>query len=30
MTHFNSEYNYDKEVTEASYIFLLWTVNIFD
>ena len=30
MTHFNSEYNYDKEVPKASYISALWTVNIFD
>ena len=29
MTYFNSEYNYDKEVPKASYIFVLWTVNIF-
>ena len=26
MTYFNSEYNYDKEVPKASYIFVLWTV----
>ena len=30
MTHFNYEYNYDKEVPKTSYIFLLLTVNIFD
>ena len=30
MTYFNSGYNYDKEVPKASYIFVLWTVNIFD
>ena len=29
MTYFNSEYNYDKGVPKASYIFVLWTVNIF-
>ena len=29
MTYFNSEYNYNKEVPKA-YIFVLWTVNIFD
>ena len=27
MTYFNSGYNYDKEVSKASYIFVLWTVN---
>ena len=30
MTCFNSEYNYEEEVAKASYIFVLWTVNIFD
>ena len=30
MTCFNSGYNYDKEVSKASYMFVLWTVNIFD
>ena len=29
-TYFNSGYNYDKEVSKASYIFVLWTANIFD
>ena len=28
--YFNSEYNYDQEVSKASYIFVLWTANIFD
>ena len=30
MTYFNSEYNYDQKVHKASYVFVLWTVNIFD
>ena len=30
ITYFNSEYNYDREVPTALYIFVLWTVNIFD
>ena len=25
-----TQYNYDKEVPKASYIFVLWTVNKFD
>ena len=30
MTYFKSECNYDKKVNKASYVFVLWTVNIFD
>ena len=30
LTYFNSEYNYDEEVPKASYIFVLWAINIFD
>ena len=30
MTYFNLEYNYDEEVPQASNMFVLWTVNIFD
>ena len=30
MNRFNSESNRGKEVSQASYIFVLWTVSIFD
>ena len=30
MTHFNFEYNYEEEVPKAAYIFVLWTVKVFD
>ena len=30
MAYFISGYSYDKEVSKGSYIFVLWTANIFD